>query len=104
MLGFFLSLFLLPIALFAKPYVTADLHGQLGNQLFQIAAAVSLALDHDAEAIFPDLRSKRGEEIPINYRKVFWRCVAKKWHRGNEFESGKLRLRRSSGVGLGLEG
>lgn len=56
-----------------KPYVLGILHNQLGNQLFEIAAAVSLALDHDAEAIFPQLKSQENDNIPLNYKYVFWR-------------------------------
>lgn len=37
-----------------KPYIIGRVWGQLGNQLFIIAATTSLALDHDASAIFPD--------------------------------------------------
>jgi len=36
-------------------YVVGKLFGQLGNQMFQIAAATSLAIDHGAIATFPDL-------------------------------------------------
>ncbi len=53
------------------PFVTASLQGQLGNQLFIIAAATSLALDHDIHAIFPDLIEKSAYNIPYNYEKLF---------------------------------
>lgn len=70
----FLTLFsLTPFFLFAKPFVTADVKGRLGNQLFEIAAAVSLALDNDAEAKFPAFSQGKKNNIEINYQKVFWR-------------------------------
>lgn len=34
-------------------YVSCNFQGQLGNQMFQVAAAVGYALDHGCEAIFP---------------------------------------------------
>lgn len=69
----FLFILLLPICSFCtqqKPYVIAKLFGQLGNQLFQIAAATSLALDNDAIAVFPDLESS-DFNIPLNKAHVF---------------------------------
>ncbi len=60
----------------AKPFVSAKLVGQLGNQMFQIATATSLALDNDAEALFPDLISSDKFNIPLNHKKVFFRCEA----------------------------
>ena len=47
--------------------------GRLGNQLFQIAAALSLAMDNDAEAVFPDYPKWELYEIPVNREKVFHR-------------------------------
>ncbi len=55
----------------SKPFVIADIYGQLGNQMFQIATATSLALDNDAEAIFPDLVSVNDYDIPANYALIF---------------------------------
>lgn len=52
-------------------FVTAELIGQLGNQLFIIAATVSLALDHEVKAIFPDLIEKKENNISLNYKKLF---------------------------------
>lgn len=50
-------------------YVTCQFYGQLGNQLFQIAAAVSYALDHGYEYRFPGLKEAiRGE---LNHHFVF---------------------------------
>ena len=45
--------------------------GQLGNQLFQIAATLSLAIDHNAEAVFPDYLSRNQYGLPINREMVF---------------------------------
>lgn len=55
----------------AKPFVVGRLQGQLGNQFFQIAATVSLALENNATPLFPDLAIKQSEGFPINYRKIF---------------------------------
>ncbi len=46
-----------------KPWVMANLYGQLGNNLYQIATASALAWDNDAEAVFPSLGSKRLSSI-----------------------------------------
>ncbi len=54
-----------------SPFVTAELMGQLGNQLFIIAATVSLALDHGATPIFPDLTRNKMYDIPLNYERLF---------------------------------
>ncbi len=45
--------------------------GRLGNQLFQIAAALSLAIDHNAEAVFPDYLLRNQYDIPINREMIF---------------------------------
>jgi hypothetical protein len=57
----------------SQPFVTASLAGQLGNQCFILAAAVSLALDNGALAVFPDLSSKTSYGIPLNHQKIFHR-------------------------------
>ncbi len=59
-----------------KPFVVSDIHYQLGNQLFEIAAALSLAWDHGAEAYFPDLQNVPWWNIPLNRDKVFFRLNA----------------------------
>lgn len=56
----------------SPPFVTAQLMGQLGNQLFIIAATVSLALDHNAAAIFPDFMENKEYKIPLNYKRLFY--------------------------------
>ncbi len=55
----------------SSPFVTAKLKGQLGNQMFIIAAAVSHALEHGACPIFPDLVKNKNFNIPLNYRMLF---------------------------------
>ncbi len=55
----------------AKPFIVGELEGQLGNQFFIIAATVSLALDHDAIPVFPDLDNKKLYNIPLNRAQVF---------------------------------
>lgn len=67
------------------PFVSGNLVGQLGNQMFQIAAAVSLALDNGAEAVFPDLVEKTEFNIPENHKNVFFRLKTEvpkgtEWH------------------------
>jgi len=59
-----------------KPYIQGVLHNQLGNQMFEIAATVSLALDNDAIAVFPELKNDRKMswwKFSTNHRYVFWR-------------------------------
>jgi len=76
----FLLILLLPISFLfseeAKPFVEGSLKGQLGNQMFEIATALSLAWDHDAEAYFPDLKASDKFNISNNYEKVFFRINA----------------------------
>ncbi len=52
-----------------KPFVIGSLLGQLGNQMFEIAAASALAWDNDAEAYFPEL-----SPVSNDYRHFFFRC------------------------------
>ncbi len=54
----------------AKPFIVCDLQGQLGNQLFQIATAVSMAKDNDAIPLFPDLNDLHNN-IKINFHTIF---------------------------------
>lgn len=51
-----------------KPFVTARMYGQLGNNFFQVAAACALAWDNDADIYFPDWNSN----APV-YQHVFFR-------------------------------
>ncbi len=54
-----------------QDYVVGTLQGQLGNQLFIIAATVSLALDNNAIPVFPALIQNPDYNLPFNYQKVF---------------------------------
>lgn len=54
-----------------KYYVNMHLGGRLGNQMFQIAAALSFAKDFGAVAVFPDLVYRVSEDLPKNYRYFF---------------------------------
>jgi hypothetical protein len=54
------------------PFVVGQLVGQLGNQMFVIAATVSLALDHGAVPIFPDLKTRPYDNTQLNYQKIFY--------------------------------
>jgi len=58
-----------------KPFVTCNLHGQLGNQLYEIATTLAYAWDHDAEPIFPELK-KNNFNIPMNRERIFFRLNA----------------------------
>lgn len=78
-----LSLIFLPMFLAQAPiqaanessYVSCELKGQLGNQLFEIAAALAYAWDYDLEPIFPELN--KGEwNIYYNRDSIFFRLNA----------------------------
>lgn len=45
--------------------------GRLGNQLFQIAAALSLSMDNKAVAVFPDYSVRKECDIAENKRYIF---------------------------------
>ncbi len=64
---------LLPCSFWAEqPYVTCQLEGQLGNQLFEIAATLAYSWDHDVQPLFPELN--RGDwNIPYNKERIFFR-------------------------------
>ncbi|MBS4168468.1 alpha-1,2-fucosyltransferase [Parachlamydia sp. AcF125] len=70
---FILRLIFCSFCLQATPYVVPVMTGQLGNQLFQIAAATSLALEHHAKVTVPDLKKLTTLGIPENRRFVLWR-------------------------------
>jgi hypothetical protein len=63
-----------------QPYVTATIHGRLGNNLFQVATASALAWDNNAEVSFPDFASPS-----IVYDRVFFRCKRDKPSREVKF-------------------
>lgn len=52
-------------------YVVGELMGQLGNQMFQVAATTSLALDHGAVALFPGFLTEKNWNTPLNYERLF---------------------------------
>ncbi len=59
-----------------KPFVTCWLQsGQLGNQLFEIAATLAYAWDNEAAPLFPGL-TKTDFNIPINRDRIFFRLDA----------------------------
>ncbi len=53
-------------------FVEGKLTGQIGNQMFVIAATVAYSLDHDARAVFPDFISDRTNGIPLNFENLFY--------------------------------
>ena len=62
--------YLLP-AVEPEAYINMHLGGRLGNQMFQVACALSLAKDTGARAIFPDFATKNGDDLPLNYSVLF---------------------------------
>lgn len=56
---------------FAKDIVTCEFRGQMGNQMWTIAAVVAHALEYDYEPVFPELKEALGGEF--NYRHFFHR-------------------------------
>ena len=52
-----------------KPFVTAQLIGQMGNNMFEVAAACALAWDHHAEPYFDGF----DPSSPL-YQHLFFRC------------------------------
>lgn len=52
-------------------YVSIELSGQLGNQLFEIATAYAYALDHNLVLTVPDLIRKQRDNIPYNAKELF---------------------------------
>lgn len=74
LLTFTLFLFMLS-PLQARPYVSGEVMGQFGNQLFLIAAVTSVAIDNGAMPIFPDLLATSQKELNTkhNYEKLFYK-------------------------------
>jgi hypothetical protein len=64
---------LLPIMVAGEEFVIGVLQGQLGNQMFQIAATTALAYENGVKAIFPGLHSETEWNIPLNRRCIFFR-------------------------------
>lgn len=76
----FFSFLLFTTCLFsapAKPFIEAEMRGQLGNELFIVATAYALALDHNADVYLPELALKYAynyENLPLNLAHIFFRC------------------------------
>ncbi len=58
-----------------KPFVVCTLHGQLGNQMHEIATTLAYAWDHNMEPFFPDLE-KNDWNLSMNYKRLFFRLNA----------------------------
>lgn len=72
-------LFVFPLFLFSESEIVIGvIKGQLGNNLFNIAAACALAWDHNAIPYFPNLLNpqvpERPENIAVNYAHILFRC------------------------------
>lgn len=78
---FLCLLFSIPLSAAVPPYngcVNMHLGGRLGNQMFQIAAALSLAEDYGAEALFPDLIDRKTEQVQLNHKCFYPSILAKR--------------------------
>lgn len=67
----------LPLYCFSsdETFVTCQLRGQLGNQLYQIAATMAYAWDYQVKPIFPEL-NRIDNGIPENRKHIFFRLDA----------------------------
>lgn len=54
------------------PYVTCDIKGGLGNQLYEISTTLAYAWDHGAIPVFPDLNNS-NYHLPVHRHKIFFR-------------------------------
>lgn len=75
--AFISCLLFLPAFSNATAYIQTQLYGQLGNQLFTVAAATSLAIDNGAIAIFPGFETKKLCDTKLNYKEIFFRVKTK---------------------------
>ena len=57
---------------YTAPFVTCELYGQLGNQMFQVAATLAYAWDYNAIPIFPEL-NRLDHRIAYNRDRLFFR-------------------------------
>ena len=55
-----------------SPYVTCEVKGGLGNQLFEIATTLAYAWDYGAHAVFPDLNPDNSS-VRAPHRSFFFR-------------------------------
>ena len=60
-----------------EPFVTCQLFGQMGNQLYQVATTLAYALDYGLMPYFPDLWRKE-DRISYNRERLFFRLNASK--------------------------
>lgn len=67
----YILFFMTGVSLWGEPYVVGRIMGQLGNQMFIIAATCSLAWEHGAKPVFPDLESEIDWNVPENRRVLF---------------------------------
>lgn len=56
-----------------KSGIYGGLDGRLGNQFFQVAAALSLGIDHNVPVYFPEFRESGLRNVTENGKKVFFR-------------------------------
>ena len=82
----------------AKPVVEGKLIGQLGNQMFEIAATVGYALDHDLSPIFPGLVTDHEHGIPINYKHLFSHLDTRKEKITREYKEPVADYREIPGI------
>ena len=68
-LGTLLSLFVL----FADDYVVGELQGELGNQMFIIAATIGFSEENGLVPCFPALLTDERWNIPENFQAIFFR-------------------------------
>ncbi|MCB1148695.1 MAG: alpha-1,2-fucosyltransferase [Chlamydiia bacterium] len=76
MIRFAIFIISITCALQGRPFVTAHLNGQLGNQMYQIAVATAVALDNDMDVMFPELKTRTEFDIHKNYEHVLSRVCA----------------------------
>lgn len=69
----FCLLLCLTLRIYSQEFVVGDLVGQLGNQMFIIAATESLARDNGAVAVFPKLKNCQEWGIQENAKRIFYR-------------------------------
>lgn len=60
-----------------RSFLVGNFDGQLGNQLFEIAATVALALDNNATPVFPELETSDSLGLKKNFEKIFNRLNTK---------------------------
>ncbi len=60
----------------SQGFVSVQLNGQFGNQLFEIATAYAYSLDHHLVLTVPDLVNKKKDGIAYNAEKIFLSKIA----------------------------